>query len=74
MVFMATTEKFCVALTQTAVQGLLLTGEASRRKASEPKVLSLHSSSIKDLKSLISDLGLGNKIFLTHVILQGYYN
>lgn len=48
---MATTEKFYVAQALTAVQGLLLTGEASMRKASESKVLSLHSSSIKDLNS-----------------------
>lgn len=48
---MATTEQFYVVQTQTAVQGLLLTGEASRRKASESKVLSLHSSTMKDLKS-----------------------
>lgn len=43
---MTTTEKFYVAQALTAVQS----GEASIRKASESKVLFLHSS-IEDLKS-----------------------
>lgn len=48
---MATTEKFHVAQALTAVQGLLLTGEASLRKASESKLVSLHSTTTKGLKS-----------------------
>lgn len=48
---MAISEKFYVAQALTAGQGLLLTGETSMRKASEFQVLSLQSSSIKDLKS-----------------------
>lgn len=58
---MATTEKFYVAQALTAVQGLLLTGKASMRKASESKVLS--SQQQYKRSELTSDLGLGNKIF-----------
>lgn len=50
MALMAISEKFYITQALTAVQSFLLTGEISMRKASESKVLSLHSS-IKDLKS-----------------------